>query len=102
VNVTEAFIEGWMQAREMYGIGNSEELHGAECQKAHSSPSFACTCDEDGQRREARMWAPRPKRPLYKFVGRDGGRYTWQGPTVDSRSEIMTCSVAWFWGTPPR
>lgn len=98
MNVTEAFIEGWMQAREMYGYGNADELHGGECQKAYGSPLFKCTCDEAGQRREAAMYAPHPKKPFYKFIGREGDRYVWEGPRVDSRSSTISVDVSWFWG----
>jgi hypothetical protein len=98
VNVTEAFIDGYMTAREFYGCTEDDVLHGGECQKSWRGVSCICTCDEESQRQDAALYAPRPVRRKYKFVGREGERYVWHGPRVDSRVEELTCGVAWFWG----
>lgn len=35
----------------------------------------------------------------YKFSHRsdDGRTYYWWGPRIDSRSELVSCNVEWFW-----
>lgn len=39
------------------------------------------------------------RRRKYRFTGREGDNYYWEGPeTGDGRVEIVSCSVAWFWG----
>lgn len=39
----------------------------------------------------------------YRFSHRsdDGLTYYWEGPRIpgDSRSEVVRCSVSWFWST---
>ncbi len=42
-------------------------------------------------------------RTRYLFSHRAGGRYYWTGPHLpgDSRAEVVSCNVEWFWNPAP-
>jgi hypothetical protein len=34
----------------------------------------------------------------YKFSHAAGGRLYWNGPRIDSRTEVVSCPADWFYG----
>lgn len=48
----DEFVNGWMAAREYYGIVDDDTAHGAECDKTENV-GYRCTCNPDAQRASA-------------------------------------------------